>query len=362
LDFNSFINQKRKFKFLIIRDGLIGDITFLTPIINRLKNKFSDSVIDIVISSNSEDVLKNYPGVRRIFLLKSKAGLLYHIKFFFSLRKEKYDVCLIQEVNSHYTLMSLLISAKYRVGFKNKADKYLDIINDRKGHAVLAELGSVSNWTEVVNEDRTTLFTTEDEDVISLKLLSDSGISEKDFRIVLQVGCSEENSPREWLLNYYAELADRLAKKFGAKIIFTGVKSEMEKISKVQSMMKTSSTSLAGRTDLRTLFSIIKHTHLVIGPDTGTLHVANAFGVPTLMLIGYADPLDTGVYDTDGYSKNVHVELDCLPCKFKNPKPQQWEICKVKKPTLCMEMLSVDIVEKEVIEILNKKYNFSDAN
>ncbi|MDP3830645.1 MAG: hypothetical protein Q8Q47_05200, partial [Ignavibacteriaceae bacterium] len=73
MDFLSFINQKKKFKFLIIRDGLLGDITFITPIINRLRNKFSDSTMDVVVSSNSVDVLKNYPGVRKVIPLKSKA-------------------------------------------------------------------------------------------------------------------------------------------------------------------------------------------------------------------------------------------------------------------------------------------------
>jgi ADP-heptose:LPS heptosyltransferase len=358
-NFFQFLKQNSKLKILIIRDGLIGDIVFITPLINRLRNQFSDATIDVVVSSNSVDVLRNFPGIRNIIPLKSKASLLYHVKFFFKLRKNKYDIVLVQEVNSHYTLMSILTGAKFRIGFKNKADKYLDLVNERKGHAVLAELGSVYEWTKKVNGDKTVLFTSQNEEARVQLLLTENYITKSDLVVCLQVGCSEPNSPRQWVNDYFAELADRLVEKINAKIIFTGTLKESEEISTVQSLMKNSSVSFAGKTNVRELIALIKEISIIIGPDTGTLHIATALNIPALMLTGYADPNDTGVYDPGGYSRNLFASLDCVPCKFKNPKPVQWEICKNIRPTLCMEKLSVDKVEETVLDILKKKYNIS---
>ncbi len=357
--FFEFIRRKNKPKFLVIRDGLLGDITFITPVLNRLINSFPDSIIDVVVSSNSVEVLKNYPGLNDIIPIKSKASLLYHIKFFLKLRKSKYDVVLVQEVNSHYTLMSILTGAKYRIGFKNKADKYLHLVYERKGHAVLAELGSVYEWTKEVNGDKTVLFTSQNEETRIRLFLTENNITKSDLVVCLQVGCSEPNSPRQWVTEYFAKLADGLIDKVNAKIIFTGTAKEGEEIVKVQNLMKHPSVSFAGKTNVRDLIALIKEVNLVIGPDTGTLHIATALNIAALMLTGYADPKDTGVYDPAGYSRNLFASLDCVPCKFKNPKPQQWEICKYKRPTLCMEKLRVDKVEETVLDILKKKYNIS---
>jgi ADP-heptose:LPS heptosyltransferase len=362
VDFLSFINQKKKFKFLIIRDGLLGDITFITPIINRLRNKFPDSTIDVVVSSNSVDVLKNYPGVRRVIPLKSKSSLFYHIKFFIGLRKEKYDVCLVQEVNSHYTLMSLLVGAKYRIGFINKADRFLNLKFQRKGHTVLAELGTVKTWTEEVNEDRPTLFINESENSDALSTLKKLGIEKDDIIICLQVGSSTDNSPKQWVDKYFAELADRLLKNKNAKIVFIGSSREVEHIREIQNMMKQTSIEYAEGVSIRELIAFIKQVHLVIGPDTGPLHFADSLNIPAIILFGYMDPADTGVFIPGEFARNISVKLDCVPCNPKNPKPAQWEICKNIRPTLCMEKLSVDKVEEVVLDILNKKYNISVAD
>ena len=52
-------------------------------------------------------------------------------------------------------------------------------------------------------------------------------------------------------------------------------------------------TDLAGKTDLAALADEIGKCSLVIGNDTGAMHLANALGVPTLVIYGPTSPTRT---------------------------------------------------------------------
>lgn len=96
-----------------------------------------------------------------------------------------------------------------------------------------------------------------------------------------------------------------------------------------------------GQTTLSTLSAVLRMSVLAIGPDTETLHMANAVGIPVLMYMGYSGPKDTGPYDLSNISKTVFSDLSCIPCKYKEPKPALWETCKINRTTACMDAISV---------------------
>jgi ADP-heptose:LPS heptosyltransferase len=348
---------KDELKVLIIRNGMIGDMVFITPVIIRLSSTFPNISIDVVTGKNSSEVLNNFQSVRNIFPYVDSKSLMRQIMFFLRLRKQHYDVILIQEVNTHYTIMSKLASGKFFIGYKNSWDFLLDIKYKRTGHVVEAELQTVTEWTEGAEKTATHLICSAEETEYVKLMLSQAGVSSSDLIIMLQIGCSETNSVRQWATSKYAQLADRLSKNFNAKIIFTGTQADQILVEQTSSEMKSTFVSFAGKTSIRQLIALTKFAKLIIGPDTGTLHIANAVGVPVIMLMGFADPADTGPYDITGISKYINVRLDCLPCKFINPKPLQWEICKITRPTLCMDLISVDTVYVTAMEILNKTGN-----
>src|SRR4030043_1713706 len=146
--FLSFINDKEKrFKFLIIRNGLIGDIVFITPLLKRIGKTFINSEIEVLVSYNSREVLINFPSVTKIHTIKPDINLIKQVFFYLKFKKKKYDILLNQEVNTHYSIMSTLVGAKFKIGFRNKLDFLLDIVYPREGHVVPAELRSVKDWT-----------------------------------------------------------------------------------------------------------------------------------------------------------------------------------------------------------------------
>ena len=342
-------------KILIIRNGLLGDIVFITSMIAKVIESFPNAEVDLVLSEASKDILKNFPEINKIFTLKKNSSVFEDVKFFASLRKRKYHLIFIQEVNTHYTIMGKIAGGKFLTGYKNQLDFLLDLPVKRDGHAVKAELATI---LELKEEEYAysppKLYVSNSELKEAEKILTNSGLKKDDFLICFHPGCSEKNSVREWTAEGYSELADQLIAQYNAKIIITGVEQDYGIIKKITDL-NPNVVSLAGRTNIRTLLGLLSLSRLIIGPDTGILHIGNALGIPVVMLMGYADPEDTGPYDRNSAVVSAQSVLGCVPCKFKNPKPELWQYCSVNRPAKCMERIAAGQVVKAANEILTLK-------
>ncbi len=353
--FLQFVENPNNVKrILVIRNGLIGDTVFVTPVFERLHESFPNARLDVATSFKSVLLLKNYSHINAVFYIPDKYSVKEHAKFFFSLRKFQYDIVIVQEVNSHYVLMAKLVMAKFLVGFENKLSFLLDFsVRRPQGvHAVLAEIEAVQSWTGSTLPVATHLVISEEELKESENLLKANGVTNRDPIVCIHPGCSGKQSEREWVPEYYSELADSLIQNKKVRIIFTGVEQDRNLVEKIIAPMKYPSVSIIGKTNLRQLLGVLKISKIVIGPDTGTLHLANAVGTPVVMLCGSNDPSDTGPFDASGKSKFVRVDLPCIGCVRRYPKPKQWDICKNIRPVPCMEKLSPQIVYEATTEIL----------
>ncbi|MBZ0198994.1 MAG: hypothetical protein K8H86_03935 [Ignavibacteriaceae bacterium] len=120
---NKFLQKLRtekshRYRFLVIRNGLLGDTVFVAPVIEKLFREYKNSIIDFTGSPISAEVLKNMQGLSNVFAIP-QFKISKHIKFFISLRKNRYDCVLVQEMNTHYSLMSKLTGAKLVIGYNN---------------------------------------------------------------------------------------------------------------------------------------------------------------------------------------------------------------------------------------------------
>ncbi|MGE5436525.1 MAG: glycosyltransferase family 9 protein [Syntrophothermus sp.] len=350
-----YLKSLDKPKILIIREGLIGDVVFITPLLTKIKKHLPNAIVDLVVSEISVSLLNNFENVGEVLGLKRYTPLMKQLSFYWKLRKKKYDVVFVQEVNTHYTLMAKLTGTKYIISYINQYSFLQNVTVERKGHAVEAEQKTVNYLFDDNEIAGTALKLSEDEIKDGEQLLNQNGIKKDDLIICIHPGCSEQNSVRDWINERFASLCNRLINDFNAKIIFTGINKDKPDIDEIRSLVNSNTINFCDKLNLRQAAAIYSFCTLVIGPDTGTLHMANAVGTPILMLMGYADEKDTGPYDLTGRSKAVHVELDCLPCKHIEPKPERWDICKNKRPVICMEMLSVEQVYNEASKIINKR-------
>ncbi len=125
---------------------------------------------------------------------------------------------------------------------------------------------------------------------------------------------------KRWRAEDWVELARWLIDEHSAQIVFTGSVGEAELIDPVlaalgaDGQIAPSVRSLAGRTDLGTLAAVYRRCALVIGPDSGPLHLAVAAGTPTVHLYGPVDQRTFGPWGDPARHVVVTSDWPCIAC------------------------------------------------
>jgi heptosyltransferase-2/heptosyltransferase-3 len=121
---------------------------------------------------------------------------------------------------------------------------------------------------------------------------------------------------KRWLPEHWALVADRLTERLDAVILFTGSDQEYAEIAKVAGKMRYPSLSLAGETNVAQLVALYERAEVVLGPDSGPLHLAVASGVPTVHLYGPADPDIFGPWGDPQRQVVLTSGMGCHPCNI----------------------------------------------
>ncbi len=119
---------------------------------------------------------------------------------------------------------------------------------------------------------------------------------------------------KQWSVASFAALGDALVARYDVQIVLTGGPDEVELARAVAGHMQSRAAIAAGATTLGQLAALYRCCRLVIGADSGPLHLAVAVGTPTVHLYG---PVDVAKFGPWGPAVR-HVVLtsgrDCIPC------------------------------------------------
>ena len=122
-------------------------------------------------------------------------------------------------------------------------------------------------------------------------------------------------SAKRWYPEKFAEVAAALSKEYD--IVIFGGPGEADIAADIEAGLKRESVhnyeNLAGKTSIPELMKKIASLDLFITGDSGPMHVAAAFGVPTVALFGPTKDAETSQWKND---KGVIVkkEMACAPC------------------------------------------------
>lgn len=107
--------------------------------------------------------------------------------------------------------------------------------------------------------------------------------------------------PKEatWPPERYALLANQLAVRHGAGIVFVGGPADRDVIERTMIDLGTWAADLSGERDVRVLAGVIARCDLLVGGDSPLLHLAAAVGTPAVGLFGPTDGRVRGPYGND---------------------------------------------------------------
>ncbi len=116
-------------KILIVKTSSLGDIVHAMPVLDYLKEKYPEAVIDWVVEKGSFGFVKAHPLVDHVLCFDSKVWRSFfsffkkwkEIRAFFKdLRQNEYDYVYDLQGNSKSAVVTLLARAKKKVGFARR--------------------------------------------------------------------------------------------------------------------------------------------------------------------------------------------------------------------------------------------------
>ncbi|MGO9613375.1 MAG: lipopolysaccharide heptosyltransferase I [Dissulfurispiraceae bacterium] len=324
-------------KILVVKPSSLGDIIHSLPVLLALSQTFPDAKIHWVVAKGFEEVLEHHPMVAKLLIInkdqwkrkgKIPETLLEMRTLLSELKNESYDLVIDLQGLLRSGLIAYATRAPLRIGF-----------NEAKEGANLFYTHKVEGGRNVHAVDR------------YLKIASTLGCDSQGVSFPLPlINDTEKIKNLKKVLGEYAviipgarwqtkrwpkERFGSLASMLNMKSVLVGSPSDAAIAHYIQTESKGKALSMAGKTDLKELISIIRGASYVISNDSGPMHIAAALGIPVIALFGPTNPVRTGPYGSN--HTIITSEIDCAPCYKKKCKDIR-----------CMSGISVEVVYNAV--------------
>jgi heptosyltransferase III len=170
------------------------------------------------------------------------------------------------------------------------------------------------------------------------RLLAGAGVGDAPL-VVLQPGAG---SPlKAWPVERLATVGAALAQDLGARVVVSGSAAERALAHQVCEALPDGAINLAGALQWTELEALLARAQVVVGVDSGPLHLAVAASTPSVALFGPADPAQFGPWGDAARHQVVTADLPCRPCR-------RLDWCALEPegigPPPCMRAITVETV------------------
>ena len=305
-------------KILIELPTWLGDSVMVTPAIENLVNFHNDSEITLIGSAIAISVLKNHPKITKTYILKKNYFTLYKTTKCF----EEFDVFFSFRGSLRSKFIKFLISSKSKYQFDKKiyneghqVEKYNNFINDSLQIKTIA--GKLILHNENQSKDK------------------------KNKLLGINPGASY-GSAKRWYPKYFADVAADLSSQYDI-IIFgglgeTNIAKDIEKYLIEKGI--NNYQNLAAKTSIKELISKIASIDLFITGDSGPMHLAAAFQVPTVAIFGPTNYKETSQWMNEK-SLIVKKNLECQPCMMRKCPLKHHNCMKLIKPVDVLDAVNI---------------------
>lgn len=286
----------------LLRLSALGDVTHVVPLVRTLQAARPDTPIHWIIDKAGHKLLDGLPGVT-FHAYDKKSGMAGVKELRTQLPPGRFEALLQMQVAFRANLLSAFIPAERRIGYDRSRSKDLhglfinERIPDRPGIHVLDAIGS---FCEPLGLRQTEV--SWDLAVPPSAFEWAAAQWQDDGRPVLMISPCSSHVRRNWYADRYAAVANHAAQR-GWQVVLCGGRSELERsmADAIQAQLHTPALDLVGKDTLKQLPALLARANLVMTPDSGPMHIANAMGTKVLGLHAASNPNRSGPYSDRRY-------------------------------------------------------------
>lgn len=286
----------------LLRLSALGDVTHVVPLVRTLQAARPDTPIHWIIDKAGHKLLDGLPGVT-FHAYDKKSGMAGVKELRRQLPPGRFEALLQMQVAFRANLLSAFIPAERRIGYDRSRSKDLhglfinERIPDRPGIHVLDAIGS---FCEPLGLRQTEV--SWDLAVPPSAFEWAAAQWQDDGRPVLMISPCSSHVRRNWYADRYAAVANHATQR-GWQVVLCGGRSELERsmADAIQAQLHTPALDLVGKDTLKQLPALLARASLVMTPDSGPMHIANAMGAKVLGLHAASNPNRSGPYSDRRY-------------------------------------------------------------
>jgi ADP-heptose:LPS heptosyltransferase len=251
---------------------------------------------------------------------KQPLGYLRLVK---RLRRQNFDVAYIFHSHPLIQLISVLAGVPVRFGFFDpelkKRGKFLTDSTEWQPNTSryiadnYLDVPRLAGWRG--DDVSLEFFLTDAEQGEADRILVDESLSGGEFLLIAPGGGVNPRQnvfEKRWGVESYAQLCDLLHEQWHLPIVLTGSIQEAELGRIITRLSSATIVDLTGKIPFRTAAALVRRSRMLICNDSAIMHVAVAFGVPSLSVFGPSNP--RSLMPVSKVNQWITSELDCSPC------------------------------------------------
>lgn len=282
----------------LLRTSALGDVTHVVPLVRTIKRAWPQTRLTWIIGKLEQRLVGDLEGIDFLVFDKGK-GLAAYRDVRRLLAGRRFDALLHMQVALRANLVSALVRAPLRIGYDAARAKDLHglfvnrRIPARTGEHVLDAIGS---FVEPLGLAQTKV----EWDIPVPDAAHEFAARHLpgDEPTLLVSPCSSHRL-RNWRPERYAAALDHAASRHGWRIALCGGPSAIEREmgdAILAQVKKCRPVDLIGKDTLKQLLALLQRATLVLTPDSGPMHIANAVGAKVLGLHAASNPARSGPY------------------------------------------------------------------
>ncbi len=305
-------------KILVELPTWLGDTVMTTPSIENLVNFYPDCEIILIGSVASTSALKNHPNITKTYILDKNYIQMYRVIKGLG----EFDIFISFRSSYRSKFIKFFVSSKMKFQFdKNKFSR---------GHQVEKYNIFINNSINITSTpDKLKLYAPKKD------------ISSKNKLLGINPGASY-GSAKRWYPKDFADVAVELSSHYDI-IIFGGIE-EKEITNDIEKWLIEKGVNnyqnLAAKTSIQELISEIANLDLFITGDSGPMHLAAAFQVPTVAIFGPTNYKETSQWMNEK-SLIVKKNLECQPCMMRKCPLKHHNCMKLIKPVDVLDAVNI---------------------
>lgn len=316
-------------KILLIRPDHLGDVLLTTPAIHALRHAAPAAEIHALVGPWSAGVLADNPDLDAVITLdfpgfnrsgNPNLGSPYQLAWTTArqLRKVGYSSAVILRPDHWWgALVAFLAGIPQRIGHHHRdtVPFLTDPIQITERHAVMQSVRLMAQWAgQIPTADLSYQFHYPDAATDFIEdYLTQHDINRGDRLFCIHPGAG--TWVKRWTGRQWAEVADMLTDQLDAQAIITGTDSESHLAQEIAAYMTHQPIIATGDTDIPQLAALFDRALVVLGPDSGPLHLAAAVNAPTVALFGPADRAEFAPWGPAAHHHTLVGEIGCIACR-----------------------------------------------